>query len=171
MSSRLAEGVHIEELNKILKLEDRIIKGGCGRYQPSYQLNAYDIYAEWKEHVDGDIPAKKILVTSQKIFDVCKAIPDEECRILGLDPKFGRPDWIICTVMPVPPLAVRPAVVTFGSVRNQDDLNHKLSDIVKTNNQLRRNEQQGAAAHIIAEDIKLLQYHVATLVDNQIPGL
>ena len=39
------------------------------------------------------------------------------------------------------------------------------------NNQLKRNEQNGAAAHIIAEDTKMLQFHVATLVDNEMPGL
>lgn len=49
-------------------------------------------------------------------------------------------------------------------------MTHKLADIVKANNQLLRNEQNGAAAHIIAEDVKLLQYHVSTLVDNDIPG-
>lgn len=58
--------------------------------------------------------------------------------ILGMDPRYARPDWMIAQVVPVPPLAVRPAVVTFGSARNQDDLTHKLSDIVKTNNQLKR---------------------------------
>ena len=54
---------------------------------------------------------------------------------------------------------------------SQDDLTHKLADIIKCNNQLRRNEQNGAAAHIIAEDIKMLQYHVATFTDNDMPGL
>lgn len=53
----------------------------------------------------------------------------------------------------------------------QDDLTHKLADIVKINNQLKRNEQSGAAAHVIAEDVKLLQFHVATMVDNELPGL
>jgi len=53
----------------------------------------------------------------------------------------------------------------------QDDVTHKLADIIKTNNQLKRNEQNGAAAHIIAEDTKMLQFHVATLVDNELPGL
>lgn len=53
----------------------------------------------------------------------------------------------------------------------QDDLTHKLSDIIKANNQLKRNEQNGAAAHIIAEDTKMLQFHVTTLIDNEIPGL
>lgn len=55
--------------------------------------------------------------------------------------------------------------------RVQDDLTHKLADVVKANQQLIRNEQNGAAAHIIQDDIKMLQFHVATLVDNEIPGL
>lgn len=54
---------------------------------------------------------------------------------------------------------------------SKDDLTHKLADIVKINNQLRRNEQSGAAAHVIAEDVKLLQFHVATMIDNELPGL
>jgi len=53
----------------------------------------------------------------------------------------------------------------------QDDLTHKLSDIVSWNNQLKRNEQNGVAAHVLAENVKFLQYHVATLTDNEIPGL
>lgn len=88
-----------------------------------------------------------------------------------MDPKFARPDWMVCTVLPVPPLAVRPAVVMFGSARNQDDLTHKLADIIKSNNELIRNEQAGAAAHIISENVKLLQFHVATLTDNDMPGI
>ena len=44
------------------------------------------------------------------------------------------------SIISVPPLAVRPAVVMFGSARNQDDLTHKLADIVKANNELQRNE-------------------------------
>ena len=34
-----------------------------------------------------------------------------------------------------------------------------------------RNEQSGAAAHIIQENVKMLQFHVATLTDNDMPGL
>ncbi|KAJ8928916.1 hypothetical protein NQ314_018453 [Rhamnusium bicolor] len=96
---------------------------------------------------------------------------NEECFILGMDPKFARPDWMIVTVLPVPPLSVRPAVVMFGSARNQDDLTHKLADIIKANNELQKNEAAGAAAHIITENIKMLQFHVATLVDNDMPGM
>ncbi|KAI1719686.1 RNA polymerase rpb1, domain 1 domain-containing protein [Ditylenchus destructor] len=145
--------------------------GGCGRYQPSYRRTGLDIIAEWKKHVNEDTQERKIVLTAERALEVFKAVTDEECEILGFDARYTRPDWMICQVMPVPPLAVRPAVVTFGSARNQDDLTHKLSDIVKCNNQLKNNESNGAAAHVIAEDVKLLQYHVATMVDNAIPGL
>ena len=53
----------------------------------------------------------------------------------------------------------------------QDDLTHKLADIIKANNELSRNEQSGAAAHIVSENVKMLQFHVATLIDNDMPGL
>ncbi|KAL7869484.1 hypothetical protein AOLI_G00134720 [Acnodon oligacanthus] len=144
--------------------------GGCGRYQPRIRRSGLELYAEWK-HVNEDSQEKKILLSPERVHEIFKRISDEEDIILGMDPKYARPEWMIVTVLPVPPLAVRPAVVMQGSARNQDDLTHKLADIVKINNQLRRNEQSGAAAHVIAEDVKLLQFHVATMVDNELPGL
>ncbi|KAH7966257.1 hypothetical protein HPB49_014843 [Dermacentor silvarum] len=144
--------------------------GGCGRYQPSIRRSGLDLTAEWK-HINEDSQEKKIVLTAERVWEILKHISEEECVILGMDPRYAKPDWMLVTVLPVPPLAVRPAVVMFGSARNQDDLTHKLADIVKANNELIRNEQSGAAAHIIAENIKMLQFHVATLVDNEMPGL
>lgn len=98
-------------------------------------------------------------------------ITDEEIYILGMDPKFARPDWMIVTALPVPPLSVRPAVVTFGAAKNQDDLTYKLADIIKINNELKKSQDSGAGAHIIADKVRMLQFHVATLIDNDKPGL
>lgn len=61
----------------------------------------------------------KTLFAGEKVHEVFRNISDEECYIIGMDPKFSRPDWMVVTVLPVPPLAVRPAVVMFGSARNQ----------------------------------------------------
>nr|KAG5708273.1 hypothetical protein BaRGS_021207 [Batillaria attramentaria] len=144
--------------------------GGCGRYQPNIKRNGLELIGEWK-HVNEDSQERKIILTAERVLEIFKRISDEECHILGMDPRYARPDWMVLTVFPVPPLPVRPAVVMFGSARNQDDLTHKLADIVKANNQLRKNEQNGAAAHIIFEDTKMLQYHCATFVDNELPGL
>lgn len=158
----------------IAKTEDdekkKLAHGGCGRVQPSIRRAGLELTAQWK-HTNEDTQERKIDLSAERVWEIFKHISDEECFILGMDPRYARPDWMIITVLPVPPLPVRPAVVMFGSAKNQDDLTHKLADIVKCNNELKRNEQSGAAAHIIAENIKMLQYHVATLIDNEIPGV
>jgi len=148
----------------------KVSHGGCGRYQPNIRRMGLDMTAEWK-HINEDTQEKKIPLTAERVYEIFRHISDEECYILGMDPKFARPDWMLCTCLPVPPLCVRPAVVMFGSARNQDDLTHKLADIIKANGELMRNEQAGAAAHILSENIKMLQFHVATLTDNDMPGL
>uniref|UniRef100_T1IWA4 DNA-directed RNA polymerase subunit n=1 Tax=Strigamia maritima TaxID=126957 RepID=T1IWA4_STRMM len=144
--------------------------GGCGRYQPKIRRNGLEILAEWKR-LNEDSQEKTMTFTAEFVYEILKRISNEEIEILGLDPRYSRPEWMITTVLPVPPMAVRPAVFMFGSARNQDDLTYKLADIVKANNELKSNGEKGAAAHVIAENVKMLQYHVATLIDNDIPGL
>ena len=92
--------------------------GGCGRYQPRIRRSGLELYAEWK-HVNEDSQEKKILLNPERVHEIFKRISDEEDVILGMDPKFARPEWMIVTVLPVPPLAVRPAVVMQGSARYQ----------------------------------------------------
>lgn len=72
--------------------------GGCGRYQPSYRRTGLDIIAEWKKHVNEDTQERKIVLTAERALEVFKAVTDEECEILGFDPRFARPDWMICQV-------------------------------------------------------------------------
>ena len=92
--------------------------GGCGRYQPQIRRQGLDLTAEWK-NVNEDSQEKKISLTAERVHEIFKRISDDECDILGMDAKFCRPDWLIVTVLPVPPLSVRPAVVMNGSARNQ----------------------------------------------------
>jgi DNA-directed RNA polymerase II subunit RPB1 len=93
---------------------------------------------------------------------------------MGLSPEFARPEWMLVTVLPVPPPQVRPSVSMDGSsggMRSQDYLTFKLSDILKTNIALKRYDAENAPAHITREFEDILQYHVATMVDNNISGL
>jgi len=76
------------------------------------------VTAEWK-NVNEDSQERKIQLSAERVHEIFRRISDEECVILGMDPKYARPDWLVCTVLPVPPLAIRPAVVMFGSARNQ----------------------------------------------------
>lgn len=54
--------------------------------------------------------------------------------------------------------------------RSEDDLTHKLSDIVKANMKLARFEAQGSPEHILKEFAALLQFHITTYIDNTVPG-
>ena len=156
---------------------------GCGIVQPTRYIvpkrekdGVAKIYAEFKEQ-GKDVVRKFIPV--EKILSILKRITDDDVELIGLSPKYSRPDWMICTVLPVPPPHVRPSVRQDGNQKAEDDLTHKLSDIVKTNNSLRDkivdstkdSAKEVDNANLIDEWHQLLQYHVATLVDNEIPGL
>ena len=93
-------------------------RGGCGRFQPKLKKTGLELTAEWKE-VNEESQEKKIILSAERVLEVFKNISNEDCVILGMDSKFARPDWMILTVLPVPPLPVRPAVVMHGSARNQ----------------------------------------------------
>ena len=92
---------------------------------------------------------------------------------MGMDPKHARPEWMVLTVLPVPPPAVRPSVQVDagGSMRSEDDLTYKLADILKANAALKRHESDGSPAHILGEYEQLLAFHVATYMDNSLPGM
>jgi DNA-directed RNA polymerase II subunit RPB1 len=57
-----------------------------------------------------------------------------------------------------------------SSARSEDDLTHQLAMIIRHNNNLKRQEQNGAPTHIINEFAQLLQFHIATYFDNDLPG-
>ena len=42
-------------------------------------------------------------MTAEKVYKIFQNISDEDCDILGMNPKFARPEWMILRVLPVPP--------------------------------------------------------------------
>ncbi len=98
-------------------------------------------------------------------------IPDEDIELFGLNPKTCRPEWMILTVLPIPPVTVRPSITLESGERSEDDLTHKLGDIVRINQRLFENINAGAPEIIIEDLWDLLQYHVTTLFDNSIAQL
>lgn len=61
-----------------------------------------------------------------KVHDIFKNISEEDMVTLGLNPQYSRPDWLIITVLPVPPPHVRPSVALDAGARSEDDLTHQL---------------------------------------------
>jgi DNA-directed RNA polymerase subunit A' len=82
----------------------------------------------------------------------------------------GRPEWLIITLFPVPPVTMRPSITLETGERSEDDLTHKLVDIVRINQSLKENIDIGAPEFIIRDLWELLQYHVSTYFDNELTG-
>ena len=104
------------------------------------------------------------------IRDWFEDIPDEDIAVLGIDPEKSRPEWIILTVLPVPPVTARPSITLDNGQRSEDDLTHKLVDIIRINQRFMENREAGAPQLIIEDLWELLQYHVTTFMDNEISG-
>ena len=110
-------------------------------------------------------------LTPIEVREHLEKIPDRDVKLLGLDPESARPEWMVCTVLPVPPVTVRPSIFLESGIRAEDDLTHKLADIVRINERLRENIEAGAPELIIEDLWDLLQYHVTTYFDNEVPGI
>ncbi|WP_048201897.1 DNA-directed RNA polymerase subunit A' [Methanocaldococcus bathoardescens] len=118
--------------------------------------------------IDGN---EEKTLTPSDVREILEKIPDEDCILLGLNPEVARPEWMVLTVLPVPPVTVRPSITLETGERSEDDLTHKLVDIIRINNRLEENIE-GGAPNLIIEDLwNLLQYHVNTYFDNEAPGI
>jgi DNA-directed RNA polymerase subunit A' len=120
----------------------------------------------YEERKDG-----MVKLSPSDVRERLERIPDADLELLGYDPKTSRPEWMVLTVIPVPPIIMRPSIMIESGIRAEDDLTHKLVDIVRINERLKESLDSGAPQLIIEDLWDLLQYHVATYFDNEIPGL
>ena len=98
-------------------------------------------------------------------------ISDRDLELLGLDPANARPEWMVLSLLPTPPVTMRPSITLETGERSEDDLTHKLGDIVRINQRLFENINAGAP-EIIVEDLwDLLQYHITTYYDNTLTNI
>ncbi|MBX5326449.1 MAG: DNA-directed RNA polymerase subunit A' [Candidatus Bathyarchaeia archaeon] len=110
-------------------------------------------------------------LTPSMIRERLERIPDDDLELFGFDPKSARPEWMILQVLPVPPVYVRPSITLESGIRSEDDLTHKLVDIIRINQRLKENMEAGAPTLIIQDLSELLQYHVTTYFNNEASGI
>ena len=95
-------------------------------------------------------------------------ISNEELEKIGVNSKNCRPEWAILTSLLVPPVTIRPSIILESGERSEDDLTHKLSDIIRANQRLWENLNAGAPEVIIEDLWDLLQFHITTFFDNTV---
>ena len=153
--------LHLKSANKFKFYYDRckLIKQccHCNTVQPKFVLEKdYKIY-----YVTDD---KKELMSAEDVYYMFRKIKNPE--LFGMTNEFAHPKDLIIKNLLIPPLHVRPSVMMESVIKSQDDLTHKLIEIIKTNNNLKKQNNP----NMIQEFVNLLQFHINTYIDNEIPG-
>ncbi|WP_255151442.1 DNA-directed RNA polymerase subunit A' [Halorarius halobius] len=149
-------GIDVSRINEILSSEFRPTKEDRKKLEKALDVDLTE------EDMNKLMPSD--------IRDWFEDIPDEDIEVLGIDASKSRPEWIILTVLPVPPVTARPSITLDNGQRSEDDLTHKLVDIIRINQRFMENREAGAPQLIIEDLWELLQYHVTTFMDNEISG-
>lgn len=110
-------------------------------------------------------------LTASEVRERLETIPEDEYIYIGINNDVAKPEWMVLTVLPVPPVTVRPSITLETGERSEDDLTHKLVDILRINQRLKENMEAGAPQLIVEDLWELLQYHVTTYFDNEASGV
>ncbi len=108
------------------------------------------------------------MLSGSTVRERFEKVPNEDLEVIGLK---IRPECLILTLLPMPPVTVRPSITLETGERSEDDLTHKLVDVVRINERLKENIDLGAPDFIIDDLWELLQYHISTYFDNEISGV
>jgi DNA-directed RNA polymerase subunit A' len=104
------------------------------------------------------------------IMDWLNKIPANDLFLFGYSETL-KPQWFILTVLPIPPVTIRPSLALENVVTAESDLTHMLLNIVRINIRLQENIKAGAPQIIIEDLWDLLQYNVTAYFDNETSGL
>eukprot|EP00879_Flechtneria_rotunda_P021361 GHRR01022515.1.p1 GENE.GHRR01022515.1~~GHRR01022515.1.p1 ORF type:complete len:846 (+),score=303.63 GHRR01022515.1:467-3004(+) len=102
-----------------------------------------------------------------RVLSLFKAIPDADLDVLDI---AGRPEDLLVSVLPVPPVAIRPSVEMDGA-SNEDDITMKLVQIVDVNNLVRQGLERGLPIQSLMEQWDFLQVQAAMLINSDLPGV
>lgn len=159
---------HHENLTKLLKdIYNDARRDVC----PHCEADQDDITIDKPVSIVQKMEGEDYKLTASEVRERLERISDEDAFVLGVNPEVARPEWLVLTVLPVPPVTVRPSITLDTGERSEDDLTHKLVDILRINQRLIENMEAGAPQLIVEDLWELLQYHVTTYFDNEASGV
>jgi len=125
--------------------------------------------AEANDHIRQNLKNALDDLNPLRVQGLFRAIPEEDCELLDL---AARPENLLLTHIPVPPVCIRPSVeMDAGAGSNEDDLTVKLMQIVEVNNILRHGLERGLPISNIAENWDFLQVQCAVYINSDLPGV
>lgn len=137
------------------------------------ELVAYENAVEFNKEIESMLPtALADILNPLVVLHLLERIPDEDIQFLVMNPEHGHPKDMILTRVPVPPVCIRPSVVSdLKSGTNEDDLTMKLTEIVFLNDVIVKHRQSGAKSQMIMEDWDFLQLQCALYINSELSGI
>ncbi|KAJ9083946.1 DNA-directed RNA polymerase III subunit C1 (rpo31) [Entomophthora muscae] len=103
------------------------------------------------------------------VYNLFQNINSEDCELLGFDPARSRPERLLWTSIPVPPVCIRPTVLGDAG-RNVDDLTAKIGEMIIYCKNIRTGIEVGAQEALIMDAWESLQLCVALYINPTVPG-
>ncbi|XP_041117381.1 DNA-directed RNA polymerase III subunit RPC1 isoform X1 [Polyodon spathula] len=135
-------------------------------------LQSFDIAIEHNKEVESLLGRAQENLNPLVVLNMFRRIPSEDVPLLLMNLESGKPADLILTRLLVPPLCIRPSVVSdLKSGTNEDDLTMKLTEIIFLNDVIKKHRMSGAKTQMIMEDWDFLQLQCALYVNSELSGI
>ncbi|KAM6105196.1 LOW QUALITY PROTEIN: DNA-directed RNA polymerase III subunit RPC1 [Pterocles gutturalis] len=134
-------------------------------------LQSFETAIEHNKEVEPLLGRAQENLNPLVVLNLFKRISAEDIPLLLMNPEAGKPSDLILTRLLVPPLCIRPSVVSdLKSGTNEDDLTMKLTEIIFLNDVIKKHRISGET-QMIMEDWDFLQLQCALYINSELSGI
>ncbi|KAF6020049.1 POLR3A [Bugula neritina] len=135
-------------------------------------LNSFEEVKTSNKEIASLLPKTQEMLNPLKVLTLFKAIPEHDIPLLLMNTSVSHPEDLILTRILVPPICIRPSVVSdIKSGTNEDDITVKISEIIIINDNIRRHKTTNAKMPMLMDDWDFLQLQVALLYNSETSGI
>ncbi|KAM9325606.1 DNA-directed RNA polymerase III subunit RPC1 [Gastrophryne carolinensis] len=135
-------------------------------------LQSFETAIEHNKEVEALLNRAQENLNPLVVLNLLRRIPDEDVPLLLMNPEAAKPGDLILTRLLVPPLCIRPSVISdLKSGTNEDDLTMKLTEIIFLNDVIKKHRISGAKTQMIIEDWDFLQLQCALYINSELSGI
>ena len=160
--------VHIEYVDTILKVLNKICTNCSSLLVDSKCLNCEYVQVPITLEKPNIFMLNEELLSVYKVRSILEKVTDFDFSKLKINTRL---QWAILTVLPVPSVKTRPSIFLDNGKKSEDDLTHKLIDIVKISEKLKKIKENVLISAIYNNLYNLLNYHVVTYFNNTVAGV
>jgi DNA-directed RNA polymerase III subunit RPC1 len=172
MSKKISNCPECDASNGVVKkASGSVMKIAHAKYLNSTQVNIF--VNENPENSSSLLNMKYELLNPEVVLNIFQRIRREDYGLVMVrNDKYMNPCDLLVTRIAVPPVCIRPSVVTdFRAGSNEDDITMKLTEIMLINDVIKKHKKDGAATKTLTETWDHLQIQCALYINSELNGL